>query len=245
MRRVVILIAIAACRDRTESKPVPVAIPATTGSDVAVAAPKPDPRPRVRPKHAVDWHRPQRAASDQESLLAGTWVAKVGDFAPRSAAMADKVMYALDRANPDLVSNALAAIEADNKLASSCIWLELRAGFTGYRRECAIVNGQPSALDQNDIATGKKRDLGVAVEWFIDAEDKNKLKIRYAEDMVVPALHDGKLALLVFRTHYLQLDKADAAGGKNYFLVKEWFPEHDYALPTEYSYFIASGEYLK
>ena len=244
MRRVVLVVGLFACNS---SKPQPAAAPPPeipTGSNVGVATPHHDDTPKVAPAKQVAWQLPARAASDQEHLLAGTWVAKVGDYASRSAVMGDKVMLALDPKNPDLVSNVTEAIEKDNQIASNCIWLELRDDHTGFRRECAIVGGEPSALDQNDLATGQKKDFGTKLEWFIDDKDKNKLKIHFADDMLVPARRDGKLVMLVFRTWWLQVDKADKAAGDNNFFVKEWFPEHDYALPTEYTYFIASGQYL-
>jgi hypothetical protein len=238
---------VVACKD----KPAPVAVPAPQAitspaarDPVAVAAPQPDTTPHIQPAKAVAWHKPTRAPNGQEQVLAGTWVAKVGDYASRSAVMADKIMFSLDSNNPDLVSNTLTAIENDKRVASSCVWLELRPDFTGIRRECAVVNGEESALDQNDPMTGEKHDFGTKLEWFIDDSDKNKLKIHFADDMLVPARRDGKLVMLVFRTWWLQLDKADTKGGDNHFLVKEWFPEHDYQLPTEYSYMIAAGNYL-
>jgi hypothetical protein len=251
MHRLVIALALVAC-GKSSPEAVAVAPPATiatgavaaTGSNVAVAAPKPDTAPRIPPTQPVAWQKPTRAPNDQEQLLAGTWAAKVGDYASRSAVMADKVMFALDAKNPDLFSNAADAIDKDKRLASNCVWIELRADFTGFRRECAIVNGEPTALDQTDFQTGAKKDFGTKLEWFIDSADKNKLKIHFADDMLVPAMRDGKLVMLVFRTWWLQLDKPDKAAGDNHFFVKEWFPEHDYQLPTEYTWQVASGYYL-
>jgi hypothetical protein len=250
MRRLAVLLTLAACRNSTPEA-VAVAPPAmvasgavATGSNVAVVAPGPNAAPRIPPAKQITWQKPTRAPSDQEQLLAGTWVAKVGDYASRSAFMADKVMFALDAGNPDLISNAVAAIEQDKKLANNCIWLELRTDFTGFRRECAVVNGEPSALDQTDFQTGAKHDFGTKLDWFIDATDKNKLKVHFADDMLVPVKRDGKLVMLVARTWWLQLDKPDKAAGANHFLVKEWFPEHDYQLPTEYTWQVASGYYL-
>src|SRR5262249_38332311 len=150
----------AACKDRSDPRPVDVPALAAAGDagaagagNVAVAAPKPDDTPRIRPTRPIPWQKPTRAQNDQEQGPAGTWAAKVGDYSSRSAVMADKVMFALDPKNPDLISNAVDAIEKDKRLASNCIWLELRPDFTGFRRECAIVNGEPSALDQNDLVT--------------------------------------------------------------------------------------------
>jgi hypothetical protein len=244
------IVALVACKAR--SSPQPVNLPPSslgggspaTGSNIAVAAPRSNDASRVQPTKQIAWQKPTRPPNDQEQLLAGTWAAKVGDYASRSAVMADKVMFALDTKNPDLISNTLDAIEKDHKLASNCIWLELRPDFTGIRRECAVVKGEPSALDQTDLSTGAKKDFGTKLEWMIDGEDKNRIKIHFAEEMLVPARRDGKIVMLVFRTWWLQLAGADKAAGDNNFLVKEWFPEHDYQLPTQYTYFIASGQYL-
>ncbi|MEO8553699.1 MAG: hypothetical protein ABI678_27185 [Kofleriaceae bacterium] len=243
MRHLLFVLALVACKDHSSPEPPPVTI--HTGSNIAVATPHAADRSSWKqPTKPLPWSRPQRAASQQEQLLAGTWAANVGDYASRSVAMADKSVYAIDSKNPDLIGNALDAIEKDNKLATNCVWVELRPDFTGIRRECTVVNGNASALDQTDPMTGKKSDFGTKLEWFIDDTDKNKLKIHFAYDMIVPAMRDGKLVQLVFRTWYLQLDQADEAAGANHFKVKEWFPEHAYALPTEYTWAIASGSYL-
>jgi len=247
MRHLLFVLALAGCKDHSVSEAVPVSAPAAigTGSNIAVATPHAADRSTWKqPAKPVPWTKPTRAQNQQEQLLAGTWAANVGNFASRSVAMADKAVYAIDRKNPDLISNALDAIEKDNKLATNCVWVELRPDFTGFRRECTVVNGNASALDQTDPMTGKKSDFGTKLEWFIDETDKNKLKIHFADDMLVPAMRDGKLVQLVFRTWYLQLDRADETAGANHFKVKEWFPEHDYTLPTEYTWDIESGSYL-
>jgi hypothetical protein len=243
LRLIFVVAAVAACDKKPE--PAVSSPPIATGSSVAVAANKPADRSSwIQPAKQLPWQRPTRAASQQETLFAGTWAAKVGDYASRSVVMADKVVLGLG-SNKDFTANVVDAIDKDNKVSTNCIWVELRPDFTGFRRECAVVNGEPSALDQNDLMTGAKRDFGTKLEWFVDEQDTNALKIRFADDMLVPAVRDGKLVQLVFRTWVLRLDQPDKAAGANYFKMKESFPEHDYALPTEYSYYIASGSYLK
>ena len=254
VRRLVFALVLVACSKREQPQPEPTyenppaqpPKPEVTGDfkkgdNVGVAAPTSASHADwVKPAKVVPWTKPSRAPSDQEALLNGTWAAKVGNYATRSAYMADRTVYALD-AGKDLVKGAVDAIAADNKLASTCIWLELRPDLTGIRRECAVVNGEPSALDQTDYATGKKSDLGTKLEWFIDDKDGNKIKIHFADDMVVPALQGGKLRTLVFRTWVLKIDKKV---GDNLFEVVETIPEHDYTLPAKYAYYIAAQSFL-
>jgi hypothetical protein len=238
---IVAAFALLACK---QSKPVPAASPEgiPKGDTVAVAAPTASKYERVPPAKQVAWTRPTRTPSDQEQLLAGTWVATVGEYATRSAFMADRVVFGLDaKAGGDLVDAVTKAIAADNKVQTNCIWLELRPDFTGFRRECMLVNGSPSALDQNDPMSGAKKDLGTRFEWFSDASDRNAIKIRFADDMVVPAAGPSGVRQLVFRHWTLRLSAGAGDGG---IAITESFPEHDYTLPTTYSYVIKSGAYL-
>ena len=242
MRTFLIVLALTACKDKPSAQPTEPLPTLPKGDSVAVAAPTGASHADwIKPVKQVPWTPPSRPPSDQEQLLNGTWAGTVGDFASTSTFMADRVMFSLDGSNKDLVSNVLQAMEKDQKLASHCIWLELRPDLGGIRRECAIVNGQPSALDQNDVVTGKKSDLGVKLHWFVDGDDVNKIKIKFDEDMVVPALRDGKLVKLVFRQWILQFDKQL---GNNHFTIKETFPEHGYELPTHYEWEIAPGGFL-
>lgn len=241
---VVAVALLAACKK--ESKPElvelpPSPAPAHAGDTVAVAAPSSSKYERVPPGKQIPWTRPTRALSEQENLFAGTWVATVGEYATRSAFLADLAVFALPSApNANLVDAVTHAIETDNKAQTNCIWLELRPDFTGYRRECMVVNGSPSALDQNDPMTGAKKDLGTAFEWFVDASDKNAIKFHFAQDMVVPAAGPKGVRQLVFR-HWTLRMTANAGEG---IAMTEYFPEHDYTLPTKYSYEIKSGAYL-
>ncbi|MCA9673669.1 MAG: hypothetical protein H6708_31125 [Kofleriaceae bacterium] len=211
------------------------------GDNVAVAAPSGAGHADwIQPVTPVPWTRPDRPRNASEEALYGTWAARVGDYATRSAFMADRVVYALDGTNPDMLGQITDAIAHDDRLASACIWLELRPDFTGIRRECAIVNGEPSALDQNDPITGAKKDLGTPLEWYFD-DTAHEVVIHFGADMVVPALRDGVLRTLVFRTWRLRLgDKV----GDNTFTVTETLPEHDYVLPTAYPYEIFPQSFL-
>ena len=238
-----------ACKEPSPPQPVDIAPPATiaTKDTAAVAAPRPGPKPeRVAPAKQVPWTKPARPPSDQEQLLAGTWVANVGEYASRSMHMAERVMLSIADADKgkDLVTAVVAALERDAQLSSNCVWLELRPDFTGIRRECAVVNGNASALDQTDPVTGKKSDLGTPLEWFIDTTDKNALKIRFAADMVVPSAGPSGLRQLVFR-HWTLRFAPGQTGANNRFQIVEAFPEHDYELPQRYTFEIFSGSYLK
>jgi hypothetical protein len=246
LRLIALALVVTACRD----KPAPVPAPEAkreltgaykTGDNIGVAAPSGASHADwIGPAKQVPFTKPTRARNSQEDVLYGTWAAKVGDYATRSAFMADRVMFTLEGSGKDLVTKITDAIANDNRLATSCIWLELRPDFTGIRRECAVVNGEASALDQTDFQTGAKKDLGTALEWYID-DKTGRIVIHFAADMLVPALRDGKLRSLVFRTWVLQIGKKV---GDNTFTVTESFPEHDYTLPTRYAYEIVPQRFL-
>jgi hypothetical protein len=236
--RVVVLSGLVMTSCRKESKPqaLPIAsdwaAPATlAGSDVvATAVPTAAALDRIRPAHPVEFARKPGPPNQNEEVIWGTWAATVGDYATRSAFMADRVVLATGSSG-DLVQKVTTAIANDRKLATNCVWLELNQDFSGIRRECAVVNGEPSALDQNDPMTGAKKDLGTKLQWYFDFDDK-ALHIRFADDMVVPAMKDGKLRQLAFRVWTLKLGKKV---GENKFEVEERVPEHDYTLPTRYA----------
>ncbi len=216
--------------------------PIPKGEAMGVVAPGPGASavPRVPPAKQIAWPaRTTRERNNQEEVLYGTWVATAGEHATKSLHMADRVAFSLDGTSKPFVDKVMTALETDNKLSTSCIWLELRPDFTGFRRECAVVNGQPSALDQNDITTGKKSDFGTKLEWYFDMADSTT-KVRFEADMVVPAVRDGKVQQLVFRHWNLKLSKQE--GEK--ISVIESFPEHDYVLPTRYAYTIRSQGFL-
>jgi hypothetical protein len=238
-----------ACKRERAREIAPVELAVGSGSAIAkgvpmgVLAPSGQHADRIRPPKQIAWTKPTREPNSQEAVLAGTWVATVGDYATRSAYMADRVAFAFAPGKTqDVPQAAVEALAADNRISSSCIWLELRTDFTGIRRECMIVNGTPSAMDQNNIATGAKSDLGTRLEWFIDEADKNKLKIHFAADMIVPAPGPAGMRQLVFR--HWTLTFAGEGEGENRFPISETIPEHDYEVPTRYVYEILSGAYL-
>ena len=238
------------CKQKARSVPVdPSPDPlgsATVGKDMAAVAAVSDVKvERVPPVKPIAWSPPKRPPSGQEELLAGTWAATVGEYATRSKYMADRVVFALDAKDKgkDLVGAIVTALENDNKVQTNCIWLELRTDFTGIRRECMLVNGSPSALDQNDAITGAKSDLGTRFDWFIDSADKNAVKFRFHDDMVVPAPGPTGIRQLVFRHWTLRFDTTSSKG-ENRFSMIESIPEHDYNVPASYVYEIHSGAYL-
>ncbi len=244
MTRLLLALALLVCKERSTSVPVETAPAATVTNDIAaVAKPVASNVERVPPAKPIAWTKPARAASDQERLLAGTWVATVGEYASRSRFMADRVVLGVTAKGTDAVTAITKALEDDTKLQTNCVWLELRPDFTGIRRECALVNGTASALDNTDAVTGKKTDLGTTLSWFIDDGDKNAIKIRFDADMVVPAAGPTGVRQLVFR-HWTLRFAPDANAGENRFRIVEAFPEHDYELPQRYVFEIFSGSYL-
>src|SRR5262245_28328015 len=100
LRRVnslLVVIAVGACE---ESKPVLVqevppaqlATKTATPALVAASAPKIE---SIAPKKEIAWKAKTGPLADPERAVVGTWVATVGDYASRSAFMADKVMFDL------------------------------------------------------------------------------------------------------------------------------------------------------
>ena len=67
-------------------------------------------------------------------------------------------------------------------------------------------------------------------------------RIHFDADMVVPRVVDGKLAQLVFRDWVLKLGNE---AGVNKFEVTESFPEHDFTLPTHYTYELFAQRFTK
>lgn len=220
----------------------PKAVEEAAPQAVAVAGAKPaEPIDAVAPARKLEWRPPSGALSDPEKAVSGTWIAKVGDFATRSAFMADKVMFGLGGKTKgrDFIGATLAAIENDDRVQTNCIWLELFADRTGIRRGCALVGGEPSALDKTDPFTGKKSDFGTRLQWYFDLPSK-QVRIRFDDDMLVPAAADGGSRLLLFRHWYLSFGKKAGEG----FEMKEQIPEHDYVLPVQYTYEVYPGSFL-
>lgn len=251
---VVLVVAGAGCK-RRESRPVPVQPPSdlekqafgqTPGSGiVGVAKPTVSRKPEwiVGTKPSA-FKKPTRERNPSEEILYGTWVARVGDHSTKSAFMSDRVVFSVNaKPGQDAVGAIMDALEKDNKLTTNCIWLELNPDFTGIRRECMVVNGEPSALDQTDPMSGAKKDLGTTLEWYFDLDAKPaQVKIHFLDDMVAPIAKNGKLETIVFRDWNLAMG---TKVGDNKFEVTETFPEHaDYRLPTTYAYELFPQRFL-
>lgn len=244
-----LLIAVIACACENSPQPVrtePVpaaelmaktATPAMAAAIAATAAPKIE---SIAPKKVIAWQAKSGPLADPERAVVGTWVATVGDYASRSAFMADKVMFDLrGGGKSDAISAIADAITNDNRVQTNCVWLELFETRTGIRRECALVGGQASALDQTDFFTGKKSDLGTKFEWSWDEKAK-VVRVLFDADMLVPASDGKAIHNLRFRHWVLAFGEKSGEGIK----IKESIPEHDYQLPVQYVFEIFPGRFL-
>jgi hypothetical protein len=174
-----------------------------------------------------------RQLTDTETLLAGTWVAKVGSSAPRSSAVDGKVMLGIEPGQ-ELVPGVMKAIDDDKQVSTACVWLELYENLHGFRNECALMNGEPSALQKNDPFTGAAQPFGIAFTW---RHDGNAVVIDYAEALLAP---DGKGGSLRITTARMGLEPG--AGPK--FRVTQTFPEHPDLPPQIDEFEIMSGAFL-
>lgn len=133
-----------------------------------------------------------------------------------------------------LVPGVMKAIDDDEKVSTACVWLELYDNLHGFRNECALMNGEPSALQKNDPFTGAAQPFGIAFTW---RHDDGAVVLDYAEPLVVP---DGKGGSLRIATSRLALEPG--AGPKH--RVTQTFPEHP-SLPAQVDEFeIMSGAFL-
>ena len=230
---ILILVVAVACK-REAPQPIEAPPPVVTATIAAPPA-----RASIPPKHEVPWTPPKGPLTAAEQPLPGTWVATVGDYAIRSAFMADKVMFGVPKREGDAISAIADAITNDNRIKTNCIWLELQPERTGFRRECALIEGQPSALDKTDLFTGQKSDMGTAFDWYWD-DATNTVRIRFADDMIIPASDGKQLRDLRFRTWVLAFKQRSGEGIE----IAESIPEHDYELPVKYIYQIFPGAYL-
>ncbi len=145
---------------------------------------------------------PARAPTESERALAGTWVARVGDDAPRPAT-SGSWMVQIEATRAGLAT-----------FAQRCVWLELYDNLRGFWNECGVVDGEPTALQREDRGTGDTSPLGVPFRWSFDGE---RLAITYDADMTLPR-EDGSV---VFRQAVLALPR-----GTPPLEVEESFPEH-------------------
>ena len=204
----------------------PVAPPPAPVNPVAAA---------VAPRKEVPWKTPRGAPTRAETPLVGTWVATVGDYATRTAFMADKIRPAPTAGGP------LAAMRKDDQGKTNCIWLELTRDHKGVRRECALVSGKPTPISLTNPITGEKSTSETRFEWYFDAAPK-VLHARFDADVFVPAVDEksGATQLLRFREWTLALGR----NAQNGIEVQESIPEHDYALPARYLYEVFSGHFV-
>ncbi len=174
-----------------------------------------------------------RALTDSEKVLAGTWVAKVGAAAPRSSAVDGKVMLGMDPGQ-ELVPGVMKAIEDDKHVSTACVWLELYENLHGFRNECALMNGEPSALQKNDPFTGAAQPFGIALTW---RHEDGAIWLDYAEPLVVPDGKGGSRPITRVR-----LAMEPGAGPKH--RVTQTFPEHPDLAPQIDEFEIMSGAFL-
>jgi hypothetical protein len=207
---------------------------AEASSPIAAAAR----RPSVAPTHEIPWTPRTGPLDAREEALVGTWIARVGSGATRSAFMADNV--ALRTEGGDTADIAVALLKND-RLNTGCIWLELHEDRHGFRRECAIANDEPTAMSKVDPITGKQSDLGTAFEWAWDKKAK-ATRIHFDADMAMPA-PDGK-ASLRFRTWLLRFSGGTADDAKMKVKVKESIPEHDLVRQEEDTYEVSPDRFL-
>jgi hypothetical protein len=154
-----------------------------------------------------------RPLTQTETSLAGTWVARVDGQASQTKALRDKMFVAPPGVSP-----------------GDCIWLELYDDLTGFRDECAVVSGEPSALESKNALTGQTQRL--AFDW--EAADAAHVKITYRDDVLLPG------AAKPFRSWHLAFVRQD--GDLIYFA--ESFPELGADVHREYGWEIISGRYL-
>jgi hypothetical protein len=153
-----------------------------------------------------------RALSPTESAFAGTWVARVDDRASQTRMHKEGTFMA-----PPGVT------------LGGCIWLELYDDLTGYRDECAIVNGEPSALDGKNALTGRSQRL--AFDW--EAPDAASLTITYRDDVFLPGAGP-------FRTWKLAAVRQDG----DHIVFQERFPDLGSDAARESAWEIIPGRYL-
>ncbi|HEY8429638.1 MAG TPA: zinc ribbon domain-containing protein, partial [Sandaracinaceae bacterium] len=112
---------------------------------------------------------PERAPTDSERALAGTWVATGSFDVPRPAAGGSVLLeaQAIQQGRLDPVQR--------------CIWLELYENLRGFQHECAVAGGEPTVLERTDPVTGRSSPHGVAFRWSVE---NGALRLEYDEDMI-------------------------------------------------------------
>lgn len=147
--------------------------------------------------------------------------------------MADKVMVGIPPGAKDPISGIVAAVENDAKVSTACEWLELYENLHGFRNECALLGGEPQALNQNDPLTGAAQPFGVAFTWRVE---DNLVHLEYAEPLVVPTDTGEK------KIRHVTLELQAGSGPKH--KLRQAFPEAPELPPRPIEYEILAGSYL-
>ncbi|MCH9686909.1 MAG: hypothetical protein K0V04_36075 [Deltaproteobacteria bacterium] len=174
-----------------------------------------------------------RPLTEFETGIAGTWVAKVGADAPQSKAMGDKVMLGIPPGQGG-VEGLMAAVDADQRLSTACVWLELYDNLSGFHNECALIGGEPQALNKHDPLTGAVQPFGVGLSWSVDGK---QIRVEYEQPLVVP---NGAGVSVEIRTTTLELQP----GAGPIHSVQQAFPEHPDIAPRTVPFEILAGSYL-
>jgi hypothetical protein len=219
-----LLLSLVAACDAPKAQPVPapqaavapLAPPVNTETTTSIRA-----KPAARPP------------TDMERALSGTWVATVSDDAPRSANVDGKVMLGIEPGQ-NMVDGVIKAVEDDKRVSTACVWLELYENLHGFRNECALMAGEPQALQKNDPFTGAAQPFGIAFTW---RHEDGAVLIDYADALVVP---DGKGGTA--RIQRARLGLESGAGPTH--RITQTFPEHPDLAPQIESYRIMSGGFL-
>ena len=174
----------------TDASSTPTADAAGTPSaDAAAAHPTPadpapaDPAPPARVD--VPWAPPTGALSPPEQALVGTWVAQVAPPHIQPRSLLASTMLQVDAAGKDPVRAILDAADDPRPIPSTCYWMELRQDRTGFWSACALVGGEPVALERVDPATGTKGPFGQRLRWTHDS-DARLTRIRFDDDLAAP-----------------------------------------------------------
>ena len=200
-RWLVVVVLAAGCKK--EAEPEKVDTPPVPGTKVPTPSVFPDAAPRMPLG---------RALSQTESSFAGTWAAKVGSDASITRLQKDGTFMA-----PPGVT------------MGGCIWLELYDDLTGFRDECAVINGNASALEGKNSLTGKVE--RVAFDW--SAPDAGDVTITYRSDVYLPGAGP-------FRTWKLAFVRQEG----DFIVFTESFPDLGPDVHRESSWEIIPGRYL-
>ena len=168
---------------------------AASKDSTAAGAPTAASRPRAvatPPVREVPWKPPARPANKLHKAVLGTWVARVDPRATRTAFMDARVGLMLGKGKKGSIMEILT--RGQKLKLNSCIWMEFREGFEGFRSECMIGPKGPSALTGTNPLTGKTTDLGVAFDWY---KEGTMVRIRAEKDLVAYRKKEDQLQKLL------------------------------------------------